>query len=91
MVATAVCRHGDCDSALQNWGQKHTSASHAAILFTLEPVFAVITSLALRRERLGARAFGGAAFILFGILLAELKSPAPVAPDSIEPVAPLAE
>jgi drug/metabolite transporter (DMT)-like permease len=83
IAATAIA------TPLQNWGQKHTSASHAAILFTLEPVFAVIASLALGRERLGGRSVAGAALILAGILLAELKGPAPVAPDSIEPVVPL--
>ena len=73
IAATAIA------TPLQNWGQKHTSASHAAILFTLEPVFAALTSLLLRRERLDARTLAGAALVLVGILLAELKGPAPVA------------
>jgi drug/metabolite transporter (DMT)-like permease len=73
IAATAIA------TPLQTWGQKHTSASHAAILFTLEPVFAALTSLLLRRERLDARTLAGAALVLVGILLAELKSPAPVA------------
>jgi drug/metabolite transporter (DMT)-like permease len=73
IAATAIA------TPLQTWGQKHTSASHAAILFTLEPVFAALTSLLLRRERLDARTLAGAALVLVGILLAELKGPAPVA------------
>jgi drug/metabolite transporter (DMT)-like permease len=73
---------------LQTWGQKHTSASHAAIFFSLEPVFAAITSLVLGRERLGARGFTGAALVFAGILMAEFKSAGPVAPESVEPAAP---
>jgi drug/metabolite transporter (DMT)-like permease len=70
--------------SLQVWGQKHTTPSHAGILFSLEPVFAAITSLALGRERLGPRALGGAALIFLGILLAELRSSAPRLPESPE-------
>jgi drug/metabolite transporter (DMT)-like permease len=77
IAATAVAATAIA-TPLQNWGQKHTSASHAAILFTLEPVFAVLTSLLLGRERLGARTLAGGALVLVGILLAELKGPAPV-------------
>src|ERR1700683_616487 len=40
----------------QVWAQRHTSATHAAILFTLEPVFAAITSYLVLHERLGPRA-----------------------------------
>jgi drug/metabolite transporter (DMT)-like permease len=72
VAATAIA------TPLQTWGQKHTSASHAAILFTLEPVFAALMSLLLGRERLDARMLAGAALVLGGILLAELKGPAPV-------------
>ena len=71
--------------ALQLWAQRHTSATHAAILFSLEPVFAGVTSYLVLGERLGARGLMGAALILLGILLAELKGPAPVAPDSSHP------
>jgi len=81
ILATAVGATAIAFS-LQTWAQKHTSVSHAAILISLEPVFAALTSLLLGRERLGARAFGGAALIFVGILLAELKSSAPIAPES---------
>jgi drug/metabolite transporter (DMT)-like permease len=70
--------------SIQVWAQKHTTPSHAGILFSLEPVFAAITSLLLGRERLGQRALAGAALILFGIIVAELKSPAPHLPESTE-------
>jgi drug/metabolite transporter (DMT)-like permease len=69
---------------IQLWAQKYTSSSHAAILFTLEPVFAVITSYLLIRERLSGRAWLGAMFVLAGILIAEMLGP-PAAPESPEP------
>ena len=68
--------------SLQLWAQQRTSPTHAAILFTLEPVFAAITSYFVAHERLGGRSLSGAALILAGILCAELKGPAPVAPES---------
>ncbi len=67
--------------SVQVWAQQHTSASHAAIVFTLEPVFAALTSFAFFHERLGLRALAGAALILAGILLAEFKGPAPAAAE----------
>jgi drug/metabolite transporter (DMT)-like permease len=70
--------------AIQLWAQQFTSSSHAAILFTLEPVFASATSYILLRERLGSRALFGAEFVLAGILVAELLGP-PAAPESPEP------
>lgn len=74
--------------SLQVWAQQYTSPTHTAILISLEPVFAVITSWFMRREHLGGRMLLGAGLILSGILLAELKGPAPAAPDSPQPVAP---
>jgi len=61
-----------------------TTPSHAAILFTLEPVFALITSYILIRERLAPRPILGAGFVLAGIFIAELLGP-PMAPKSPEP------
>jgi len=72
--------------SFQTWAQQHTSPSHTAILVSLEPVFAALTSWLLVREHFGARTLVGAALILAGILLAELKGPAPAVPESPEPV-----
>jgi drug/metabolite transporter (DMT)-like permease len=77
-LATAVA------FSIQLWAQQFTTSSHAAILFTLEPVFASATSYLLLRERLGNRALLGAAFVLAGILIAEMLGP-PAAPESPEP------
>jgi drug/metabolite transporter (DMT)-like permease len=70
--------------SLHLWAQQFTTPSHAAIIFTLEPVFAVITSYFVLRERLGLRSVAGAALVLAGILAAELLGP-PAAPESPEP------
>jgi len=75
VLATAVT------FAVQLWAQRFTSPSHAAIVFTLEPVFAALTSYAFFQERLGKRGLAGAALILVGILLAEFKGPAPTATE----------
>jgi len=67
---------------VQVWAQQYTTSAHTAILFSLEPVFAAVTSYLVLQERLGRRALAGAALILAGIVLAELKGPAPAAPES---------
>jgi drug/metabolite transporter (DMT)-like permease len=70
--------------SLQLWAQQYTTPSHAAILFTLEPVLAVITSYFVLGERLALRSVAGAAMVLAGILAAELLGP-PAAPESPDP------
>ncbi len=70
---------------LQLWAQQFTTPGHAAILFALEPVFAVITSYVLLRERLTARAWTGAALVISGIVIAELLGE-PAAPEAPEPI-----
>ena len=62
--------------SLQTWAQQYASPSHAAILVSLEPVFAAITALVLGQETLRGRTLFGAGLILAGILLAELRAPA---------------
>jgi len=70
---------------VQLWAQQYTSPGHAAILFALEPVFAVITSYLVLHERLTSRAMKGAGLVVGGILIAELLG-APTAPEAPEPV-----
>jgi drug/metabolite transporter (DMT)-like permease len=72
--------------SVQVWAQKHTTPSHTAILFSLEPVFAGLTSFLFFGERLSTRSLIGAALILAGIVLAEMKGPAPAAAESPGPV-----
>lgn len=78
--ATALC------FSLQVWAQRYTSPTHTAILFSLEPVFAALTSLIVVHEHLSARVLAGAILVFIGILLAELKGPAQAGADSPGPV-----
>lgn len=59
--------------SVQAWAQQFTPPTHAALIFSLEPVFASITSFFYLGERLGARAGVGALFILAGVLISEEK------------------
>jgi drug/metabolite transporter (DMT)-like permease len=65
----------------QVWAQKYAAPSHVALLLTLEPVSAAVISYFVEGERLGPRALTGAALILAGILLAELKGGAAAAAE----------
>jgi drug/metabolite transporter (DMT)-like permease len=58
---------------LQTWAQQHTTATRAAIIFAMEPVFAWLTSYAVAGETFSGRALSGALLILCGIILVELK------------------
>ncbi len=69
---------------VQVWAQQHTTPTHTALLFSLEPVFAGVTSYIVLHERLSARALSGAALILAGIVLAEVRSGAPKSPEISE-------
>lgn len=57
---------------IQAWAQQFTPATHAALIFTLEPVFAWLTSFVILHERLGMRAGVGALLILAGVLVSEV-------------------
>jgi drug/metabolite transporter (DMT)-like permease len=57
---------------IQSWAQKHLPPTHTAVILSLEPVFAWLTSLLFFNERLGTRAITGAALIAAGIAATEL-------------------
>ena len=57
---------------VQAWAQQFTPATHTALIFNLEPVFAWLTSYIYLKERLGVRAGAGALLILGGVLVSEL-------------------
>src|SRR4051812_17003220 len=59
---------------IQAWAQQFTPATHTALIFALEPVFAWLTSYLVEGERLGLRASLGAMLILAGVLVSELLS-----------------
>ena len=59
--------------AAQTWAQQFTTPTRTALIFSLEPVFAWVTSYLLAGEVLSTRAVAGAGLILAGILAVELK------------------
>jgi drug/metabolite transporter (DMT)-like permease len=75
ILATAVA------FTVQSWAQQILPATHTAVLLTLEPVFAWLTSWIVLGERLGLRAGAGALLILAGICLTEFL------PSRIQPTA----
>jgi drug/metabolite transporter (DMT)-like permease len=58
---------------VQAWAQKYTTHTRTALIYMLEPVVAWATSYLLAGEGLSRRAAAGAALILGGVLLVELK------------------
>ncbi len=58
--------------SIQSWAQRFIPASHTALLFSLEPVFAAVTSYLVLGERLHGRALVGAALVPVAILVSEL-------------------
>ncbi|MGB3366977.1 MAG: DMT family transporter [Acidaminobacteraceae bacterium] len=56
----------------QNIAQKYTSASHTALIYTLEPVFAAVAGYFILNELLSGIALFGAILIVSGMLLAEV-------------------
>ena len=69
--------------SIQSWAQSILPSTRTALLLTLEPVFAWITSFLVTGERLGIRPASGALLILFGIALTELV-PQPHVPTAHE-------
>lgn len=67
LIATALA------FMLQTWAQARTTATRAAFIFALEPVFAGVTSAVAGEESFSAEMLAGAVFILSGIVLAPLK------------------
>jgi drug/metabolite transporter (DMT)-like permease len=69
--------------SIQSWVQSILPSTHTALLLTMEPVFAWITSFLVTGERLGLRPAIGALLILSGIAITELM-PQPHVPTAHE-------
>ncbi|MGC1420772.1 MAG: DMT family transporter [Terracidiphilus sp.] len=69
--------------SIQSWAQSILPSTHTALLLTLEPVFAWITSYFITGERLGLVPAAGAILILSGIAITELV-PQPHVPSAHE-------
>ncbi|HEY7306034.1 MAG TPA: DMT family transporter [Bryobacteraceae bacterium] len=67
VLATAVA------FALQTWAQQYTTPTRTALVFALEPVFALATAVSAGGEALTLAAVTGGVLILAGILTVELK------------------
>jgi drug/metabolite transporter (DMT)-like permease len=59
--------------AFQTWAQRHMSATHAAIIYTLEPVVTALLAGWFLAERLGTRGWVGGALVLAGIVVSEVR------------------
>ena len=69
--------------SIQSWAQSILPSTHTALLMTMEPVFAWLTSFLVMGERLGLRPACGALIILAGIAITELV-PQPHVPTAHE-------
>jgi drug/metabolite transporter (DMT)-like permease len=58
---------------LQVVGQRHAKPSHAAIILSMETVFASIGGLIILKENLGLRGYIGCMLMLAGMLLAQIQ------------------
>jgi drug/metabolite transporter (DMT)-like permease len=58
---------------IQAWAQQYTSSTRTALIYMLEPVVVWITSYCIAGEGLSGRAAAGAALILGGVVLVEVK------------------
>lgn len=67
--------------SIQSWVQSVLPPTHTALVLTMEPVFAWVTSFLFMGERMGLRPAGGALLILAGIALTEL-APQPHVPSA---------
>jgi len=71
---------------VQTWAQAHLPATRAAIIMTMEPVFAGLFAVLLGGERLGPRVVVGGAMVLTAMYLVELGPHRPGEPDVAEDV-----
>ncbi len=80
---------------VQNWGQRHTTAVRAALIFSLEPVAAALFSHFVGGEPLAAADWGGGGLIVAGVITGEVggdfegsratcQSPCPDVPRSTD-------
>ncbi len=72
-ILSLVCTSGAY--IVQNVAQKYTSATHTALIYTCEPVFAAIFAYIAVGEVLGVIGSMGAVLIVVGMLLIELDIP----------------
>jgi drug/metabolite transporter (DMT)-like permease len=69
---------------VQTWAQAHLSATRAAIIMTMEPVFAALFAVVLGGEDLTWRMLGGGLLVLAAMYVVEL-TPAHGTPTPVHP------
>jgi drug/metabolite transporter (DMT)-like permease len=79
ILATAVA------FLVQTWAQRRTSATHVAVIFTAEPVFAALFSWLVQHEALGPGKLLGGALIVLGMLAAKVGRPSAPVPEELTP------
>ena len=57
---------------VQTWAQAHLAPTRAAVIMTMEPVFAGLFAVAVAGERFGPRAATGALLVLVAMVLTEV-------------------
>ncbi len=57
---------------VQSWAQQYTTATRAALIFSMEPIFALVFSYIFYGERLLWRELAGGLLIVLGVIIAEL-------------------
>ena len=57
--------------AVQTWGQRHTSANEAAIIYAFEPACAAIAAYFWLAETLGLRAVFGGVLLIAGMIVSQ--------------------
>jgi drug/metabolite transporter (DMT)-like permease len=80
VVVTAIFATAIAFSA-QVWAQRYTPPAHTALIFALEPVFALLTSVIVTGEHFGGKEVLGFVLILAGMIISERwggTMPAPV-------------
>jgi drug/metabolite transporter (DMT)-like permease len=69
--------------AVQMWAQRRTSATHVAVIFTAEPLFAALFARLIQGELLGVPGALGGTLIVAGILIAQVGERRRPASDDI--------
>ncbi len=72
-ILAVVCTAGAF--IVQSVAQQYTTATHTALIYTGEPVFAAIFAYFMIGEILSAKALFGAALVITGMLVAEFTLP----------------
>lgn len=72
LLYAAVCS-GAISLFLQTWGQARVSATRAAVIMTIEPVFAALTAVVFASQEMSIRIILGGALIVAAMYVVELK------------------